>query len=653
MTYDWEKHKETLRDLHKSGNTYHEIRDYMILNHGFKASINAYKEMLKKQWGWDKYIRGTVAGHNVVKRKSRPKRQMLELDQNTIPPPRELREDPLPSLQGQHNGEQENTSSSSQPFQNTADTQAARNTETQLLEPNDIIDERTWPYVEGSPRWWREENIVPYTYDSIWDNNLGCFLRSSTNSGSVCNCPSFSSPWHCFRYFSLSEKLRLLKNFSIITALGIYPRGEYGGDMMRVLDTTLWIIEIYYGEYSVDRRRFDQEIWRGEDLVRRIQRRVERMGQLVLKRPKRNLLDIIRLGHLSVTLILPTLAFIFPRKYIGTLIEGTASLFWGMLHTGGKEWGSSLRQQALAWGMERHGYLDNPFNEVRQLQDGLFALHWDQFIYPVLRANLGPCENQRTDKTKRCDLPQSQTAFDLRRLGAEILSGQVPFGQLHLLVETGVHPFELDQGQPVLSTRRSTSLEAFVKLWPKDPQLEELQSYFPRLEIPLRDSPGGEPGVLALAIAKFAETTRLLADSSKKKGDIRIALDIYTIFQRRLISIRMDLYIYAIQTEPTSGILSSISMLLIERNMRSEEVKFWETHLETLANLHGIWVAEYRKSETKRDFLVGFAILFKLSTRDPRLNRHPEHDARLKLRLVQVWGSSVPELPWPQEFCLG
>ncbi|KAF3114374.1 hypothetical protein TWF706_008303 [Orbilia oligospora] len=640
MTYDWEKHKATLHNLYRSRKTYHEIREYMILNHGFKASINAYKEMLKKQWGWDKYIRGTVAGHNIVKRKSRLKRQTLELGQNSVP--RELREDPLPSLQGQHNGEQENTSSSSQPFRNTAGTQAARNTESPPLEPDDIIDERTWSYIEGSPRWWREGKTVPYNghVGSMW-NNLGCFLHSSTSSGTVCNFPNFSSPWNRFRYFSLPEKLRLLKTFSITSVLEVGHRIRYGEDMMRILYTVLGIIEVYYGQYNVDTDSFGEGMRWSWDLIRRVQRRVERMGQLVLRYPARNLLDIIRLGHLSLTLVLPTLEFIFRGEEFTALVEKTASLFWCMLRVVGEGWGLSLRQQALEGGIGGHEHLNSPLDEIGQPQDGSFALHWDRFISLVLQIKIGPYGNQRTN-----ELRQSQTAFNLRQLGTEILSGQVPFGQLHLLVKTGAHLFELGTGR---SNRCSISLDAFVKPWPKDLQLEGPQSNPLELEMPLQRSPGGKPGALALVTTKFAETTKLLADNCQKRGNPQIAVDIYYVFYRILIYVDTDSYIYALQTEPTSTILSSISMLLIEGNMRGEEIGFWETHFDSLMRLYSLnWqLRGFSQRETKINFITAFLKPLKLSIQDPRINRHQEDKNRLRKRLTEIWYTTLPEILWP------
>ncbi|EGX47126.1 hypothetical protein AOL_s00097g172 [Orbilia oligospora ATCC 24927] len=596
--------------------------------------------MLKKQWGWDKYIRGTVAGHNIVKRKSRPKRQTLELGQNSVPG--RLREDPLPSFQGQHNGGQENTSSSSQPFQNMADTQAARNTESPPLESNDIIDERTWPYIEGSPQWWREGKIDPYDghVTSRW-NYLGCFLLSPTSSGTVCNCPNFSSPWNRFRYFSLPEKLRLLKTFSIMSCMGEYHRTGYGKDMLRVLYTVLGTIEVYYGQYSVDTDSFGKGMRWSLDLIRRTQRRVERMGQLVLRYPARYPLDIIRLGHLSLTLVLPTLTFIFRGEEFIALIEKTASLFWCMLRVVGEGWRSSLRQQALEGGIGGHDHLNSLLDEIGQPQGGSFALHWDRYISLVLQTNLGLYENQRTD-----ELRQSQTAFNLRQLGTEILSGQVPFGKLHLLVETSAHLFELGTGQ---SPSCSISLDAFVKLWPKDLQLEEPQSNPLELKIPLRRSPGGKPGARALVTTKFAETTKLLAGSCQKRGDPQIAVDIYYVFHRILVDVDTDLYIYALQTGPTSTILSSISMLLIEGNMRGEEVGFWGTHFDIVMGLHSPtwWFRGFSQRETKRDFITAFSILFKLSTQDPRINRHQEDNNRLRKRLTETWDCRVLEIPWP------
>ncbi|KAF3161343.1 hypothetical protein TWF788_002550 [Orbilia oligospora] len=630
MTYDWEKHKETLHNLYRSRKTYHEIREYMILNHGFKASINAYKEMLKSNGDGISIV---VAGNTIVKRKSRSKRQMLELNQKNIP--RELREDSLSRFQGQHNGEQENTSSSSQLSRNTADTRAARNTESQPLESNDIVDERTWPYIEGSPQWWREGNIHPYSYGSIWDNNLGCFLRSSTSSGSVCNCPNFSSPWDCFRYFSLPEKLRLLKSLNIISVLGFPDRYEYGRDMICVLYTILGIIEVYYGEYSVDTESFGKGTRWSWDLVVRVQRRVEQMGQLVLKHPARNPLDIIRLGHLSLTLILPIVAFTPLGEGLRALIERIASLLWRILYVGGKEWGASLRKRALEGCIEGHEHRDSPLDEIGQPQDGSFALHWDRFMSLVLQTNLGPYENQKID-----ELRQSQTAFNLRQLVTEILPEQVPFGKLHLLA----HLFELGTGR---STRCSISSDAFVKLWPKDLQLEEPQSNPLELKIPLRNSPDGKPGVQALVITKLAKTAKLLADSCQKRGDTQIAVDTYYIFHRILIYADTDSYIYALQTEPTSTILSSISMLLIERDMRCEEVGFWETHFEILETLSRPLPFLFRESEAQSDFITAFSILFKLSTQDPRINRHQEDNNRLRKRLTKIWDSTIPETPWP------
>ncbi|KAF3310373.1 hypothetical protein TWF173_009839 [Orbilia oligospora] len=641
MTYDWEKHKETLRDLYKSRKTYHEIREYMILNHGFKASINAYKEVLKKQWGWDKYIRGTVSGHNIVKRKSRPKRQTLELGQNSVPGG--LREDPQPSFQGQHNGEQENTSSSSQPFRNTAGTQAARNTESPPLGPGGMIDVRKWPYIEGSPQWWREGKTVPYNghVGSIW-NDLGCFLLSPISSGTVCNCSIFfSSPWHRFRYFSFPEKLRLLKTFSIMSCMGEYHRNLYGEDMLRVLYTVLGTIEVYYGQYSVDTDSFGKGMRWSLDLIRRTQRRVERMGQLVLRYPARYPLDIIRLGHLSLTLVLPTLTFIFRGEEFIVLIEKTASLFWCMLRVVGEGWRSSLRQQALEGGIGGHDHLNSLLDEIGQPQGGSFALHWDRYISLVLQTHLELYENQRTD-----ELRQSQTAFNLRQLGTEILSGQVPFGKLHLLVETSAHLFGLGTGQ---SPSCSISLDAFVKLWPKDLQLEEPQSNPLELKIPLRRSPGGKPGARALGTTKFAETTKLLAGSCQKRGDPQIAVDIYYVFHRILMYIDMDSYIYALQTGSTNTILSSISMLLIEGNMRVEEIGFWETNFGILTRLYtrNRWFHEFSQHETRRDFITAFSILFKLSIQDPRINRHQENNNRLRKRLTEIWDTTVPEIPWP------
>ncbi|KAF3207343.1 hypothetical protein TWF679_008410 [Orbilia oligospora] len=634
MTYDWEKHKETLHNLYRSRKTYHEIREYMILNHGFKASINAYKEMLKKQWGWDKYIRGTVAGHTVVKRKSRPKRQILELDQNSIP--RESREDPLPSLQGQHNGEQENMSFSSQPFQNTAGTQAAWNTESPPLGSNNIIDERTWPYIEGSPNWWRDGKMHIYIHGSMWNENLGCFLQSSTSSGSVCNCPNFSSPWDRFRYFSLPEKLRLLKSFSIISVLGFPGRHEYGRDMICVLYAILGIIEAYYGRYSVDTESSGKRMRWDRDLVASVRRRVKQMDRLVLKHPARNPLDIIRLGHLSLTLILPIIAFTSFGD--GPLIERIASLLWRILYVGGKEWGASLRKRALEGCIEGHEHLDSPIDEIGQLQDGSFALLWERLIFLALRTKLGLYDNQGTD-----ELRQIQTAFDLRRLGTKIISGQVPFGQLHLLVGAGAHLFELGTGR---DNRCSISLDAFVKLWPKDLQLEEPQSSPLGLKIPLRSSPGDKPGAQALATTKFAETTKLLADNCQKRGDTQTALDTYYIFHRILVSVNTDSYIYALQTESTSTILSSISMLLLERNMRGDEVGFWETQFGILEGLSRRLPFLFRKNEAKSDFITLFSILFKLSTQDPRINRHQEDNNRLRKRLAEIW-DTVLEIPWP------
>ncbi|KAK6506409.1 hypothetical protein TWF506_011319 [Arthrobotrys conoides] len=642
MTYDWEKHKETLRGLYQARKTYHEIREYMILNHDFKASINAYKEMLKKQWGWDKYHRGTISGRTIVKRKSRLKQQNLERENVKVS--REPPDVPPPRLQEQRNKGEKNINPSSQLLQSTTDTQTAQGSSYSPIQSIDNPSEGTWPYFAGSLKWWEENFSYHHACASFEGSKTSYIGQPLTSPPHCCDCLNDFGPRRRFGYFKLSEKLRLLKNVSILSLLDTDHRRDYGKDMLRILDTVLGIIELYYGKPEfIDENHGCTSSSTELFLIKRVRNRARRMQQLIFERPTRNFLGIIRLGHLSLTLILPTVAFAFHREEYISLIQETASLVWNLLSTWGGRWASSLHFQALGAGVEGHENPGSLFDETPLLLYGSVASYWNQYIFLVLRTYLGICKNRRTGGLEECN-PEGKTSRLLRPnffgptrsfkdLGAEILSGEVPFSWIRWLLEkegSESDPIEqpgVDMIQP---------MSAFIENWPKSPPLEELQSAPLELITPVCGDYIflNQAGIPTSAITKFAETTKRLAHSYQKIGDTHIALDIYNIFHQRLLSFSTDSYFYAIQTKDAGTILSSISMLLVKKDMRQEKVQFWGTHIQKFIIPHK---PECRfENIIKKKFGITFQTILELFVQKNRSRMYHEDTNRLEKQLIRA-----------------
>ncbi|RVD84957.1 uncharacterized protein DFL_003293 [Arthrobotrys flagrans] len=627
MTYDWEKYKETLRGLYNDRMTYDDIREYMIAKHKFKASINAYKETFKKRWGWDKYnrgtISGTISGGCIVKRKSRPRRPVWESDCNTIL--QEPREAPSHSPPEQYNKEQENANSSSQPFQNTANTQSTQISESTHLEPNDTIGEDAWPYLETSPNWW--------WWKEVGASSIAGRSKSVRSPECLWQKASETPPCYCWKdfgldgrygYFTLPEKLRLLKSFSIISLLSEHKRHEYARDMLRILDITIMTIGRCYGNSLAP----GYESYSGESLnniylVGKIKSRVERLHQIIRQRSARRSLDILCLGHTTLTLTLPILAFAFHSSDHTSFIRETASFVFDLLVDVKKGLTPSPRPQILEEGIERYGDIDSLPDEVFQPLNELATSYWSQYIYLILRTYLPVRENAVTRRLEEHvpKLTYNRTS-GLMNLGIRVLSGlegaEKLFGLIALI-------FNNKKRNGLDGQIYGTNTTAIAANWSQETP-EELQQS---------------------TISKLARTTKVLANTYQKIGDTHIVLEIYHTFHRRLLYTNLDAYPRAVTEEHVDTVLHRFSTFCIEKNMLEQEIALLGLHATRLQNASEKSIIQiFTAPKDIYIFLTAFTIIFGLSIQNSRLRKGREDTIRLTKPLIELWNRAVPGEHW-------
>ncbi|KAK6331702.1 hypothetical protein TWF718_002248 [Orbilia javanica] len=559
MTYDWEKHKETLYGLYQDRMTYKEIREHMVHNYSFKASINSYKEMFKKQWGWDKYVRGATAGGSIVKRRSRSERQTVgrnrldskpEFNDSSIPqePQYTLPRPPNPEDQGHDNEEEErenfeNEDLAGEPFQSTANIRGTWALEPTNLEHSDVHGEDPWPYFQNSPKWWEHEGSPV------------CLWQPPYQSPNLCRCDEDFGIGGCYGYLRLPEKLRLLKSFGLISLLPPGDRAGFRADMLYILSTTIKMMETCYGKTTESAfGALEHDIWKLVRLLRRA----------TLKRRERRPLDILHLGHLTFTLTLPILVFTTHDLSAIVYIRNVASLFFDLLvRAKAASAQSSLPPhilESLSQGRDDED-TDTLPDWMPLHTDGLISSYWAQYIHSNLRVRLSlhgdPVKHslQQFGHHQRGRENAALLALGIKALSEEEGLIDSVYSMLHHKKGDEIGPHTHDMNA---NTQHQIKSDIAMN-WPRETP-EELK----------------QP-----AIATLARTTKLLADNYKKIASPQIVFEIYDKFHRMLLT-TSDVYPEAIANDDVDAVLCEFSTFCIHNGMHDQEAAIFDKILKSL-----------------------------------------------------------------------
>ncbi|KAK6497659.1 hypothetical protein TWF481_012064 [Arthrobotrys musiformis] len=655
MTYDWEKHKETLRGLYEAGMTYKNIREYMIVHHSFDASINSYKDVFTKRWKWRRYNRGATADGYRVKRKScHPKRSTLAPNGMRKGTSQESGCTPSPGVQEQLDREQENIDPFDQPLQDVASIHARENQDPfeslalglgPLTLPELVLEPLPGPsrlqpitidttpgnrlslYLENSPKWW-EDTVNPLIGrgESTQHEPTGCLWNRSTPQ---CQCSKDFGSGGRYEYVPLPDKLRLLKIFG---AVSLVPVQKFLGlvlELLRILDTILRLIEAYLGVRSwepIDDDGFKSYRW---SLFDRIRARAKRLGRVRFGPENVQSIEmhihIFCLGHMSLALVLPTIVFSMHLRRI--LFMGSHGGFVGEVCT---VIFNLLVQMAMGEGLGWGGDIDSLPDDISKALDGPAASIeiWGEYLFLIVQSSLHPrlgenstlSDDEFTLKFKTFTEPDDM----LFTIGRRILSKdeKALFATVSSILDhRNDPPYHENQQQRAQET---VTRDDIARNWPRE--MAGLEQY-------------------KFAMTKLARATTLVVDDCQKAagsleaGDSEVAFEIYKVFHRGLVSVyrNWEVYVETLREGLAGKVLSEFSTFCIENDMHEEEVDFLEEHLQRLdRRTKADSTTPERAIGSFGDFFIVFDVVSTIYTRNHGI-RTPKQNSRLKRIMGEVW----------------